>query len=61
MVISFIGKCNILVTNSYDVATFDDFEKKIKATTKYSGALEECMEININFSEKVFNYLNIQF
>ena len=43
------------------IATFDDFETKIKETTKYSGALEECMEININFSEKVFNYLNIQF
>ena len=86
--ISFIGKCNILVTNSYHamywgilmekkvvsipatskfldfkyktpIATFDNFETKIKESTRYTGVLEECREINLKFSEKVFNYLNI--
>ena len=41
------------------ITTFEDFESKIKDATKYTGILEECREINMNFSEKVFNYLNL--
>jgi exopolysaccharide biosynthesis predicted pyruvyltransferase EpsI len=41
------------------ITTFEDFENEIKNATKYTGILEECREINIKFSEKVFDYLNI--
>ena len=41
------------------ITSFEDFENEIKNATKYTGVLEECREININFSEKVFNYLNL--
>ena len=40
-------------------SNFKNFENEIKNAPRYSGILEECREINIKFSEKVFNYLNI--
>lgn len=40
-------------------ASFDDFETKLKESVSYSGVLEECRDINLQFSEKAFNYLNL--
>jgi len=87
--VSFIGSCEILITNSYHamywgmllnkkvvvvpnsskmssfkypaVQCFDlsNLDSSIKKAISYSGLLEECRGININFSRKVFNYLNI--
>jgi exopolysaccharide biosynthesis predicted pyruvyltransferase EpsI len=41
------------------ITTFEDFESHLNKTTLYTGVLEECREINLKFSEKVFDYLNI--
>jgi polysaccharide pyruvyl transferase WcaK-like protein len=86
--ISFIGSCRTLVTNSYHamywailmgkkvvaipatskfldfkykvpIASFDDFEDHLNKTESYTGVLEECREINLNFAEKVFDYLEL--
>lgn len=38
---------------------FKNFENEIKNAPRYTGVLEECREINMKFSEKVFDYLNI--
>lgn len=38
---------------------FENFESQIKNAPRYSGVLEECREINLKFSEKVFDYLNL--
>lgn len=40
-------------------ATFEDFESKLKESVSYSGILEECRDINHQFSNRVFNYLNL--
>ena len=37
----------------------ENFKEDLEKAHSYSGILEECREINGNFSEKVFNYLNI--
>ncbi|WP_455169280.1 polysaccharide pyruvyl transferase family protein [Aegicerativicinus sediminis] len=39
--------------------TFKNFENEIKKAQSYTGVLEECREINMEFSRKVFDYLNI--
>lgn len=86
--VSFIGKSNRIVTDSYHamywsmllgkkvavipnsskffdfkyqpvVTSFENFENDIKNTNTFTGLLEESRELNTNFSEKVFNYLNI--
>ncbi|WP_304157391.1 hypothetical protein, partial [Mesonia mobilis] len=41
------------------ISTYENFEEDLKKTRSYSGVLEECREINHNFAEKVFDYLNI--
>lgn len=41
------------------IATFENFTEKIKYAPRYSGVLEECREINVKFSEKVFDYLGM--
>ncbi|MEQ3662088.1 MAG: polysaccharide pyruvyl transferase family protein [Flavobacterium sp.] len=38
---------------------FNNFENDLKKAQKHSGILEECREINMKFSEKVFDYLNL--
>lgn len=38
---------------------FNNFQNEIKKAPRYSGVLEECREINLKFSEKVFDYLNL--
>jgi exopolysaccharide biosynthesis predicted pyruvyltransferase EpsI len=38
-------------------SSFQNFEKDIKKTQRYTGVLEECRQINSDFSEKVFDYL----
>lgn len=38
---------------------FNNFENEIKNAPRYTGILEECREINLKFSEKVFDYLNL--
>ncbi|HTO35512.1 MAG TPA: polysaccharide pyruvyl transferase family protein [Flavobacterium sp.] len=38
---------------------FKNFENEIKNAPRYTGVLEECREINLKFSEKVFDYLNL--
>jgi len=86
--VSFIGKTNIVVTDSYHamywsmllgkkviavpnsskfydfkyqpvVSSFDTFENDLNKTQSYSGVLEECREVNLNFANKVFDYLNL--
>lgn len=39
-----------------DLSNIRDY---FKHTTIYDGLLEECRDINVNYSQKVFNYLNI--
>lgn len=41
------------------ISTFEDFENQFSKATSYTGVLEECREINIEFSKKVFEYLEI--
>jgi len=86
--ISFIGKSETIVTDSYHAmywamlldkkvlvvpnsskfydfkyqpvfTTFENFENDLKKAKPYSGVLQECREININFANKVFDYLNL--
>lgn len=86
--VSFIGKSNQIVTDSYHamywsmllgkkvavipnsskffdfkyqpvVTSFENFQNDIKNTNTITGLLEESRELNTNFSEKVFNYLDI--
>jgi hypothetical protein len=86
--ISFIGSCEHIVTDSYHtmywamlmkkkvvtipnsskffdfkhkpvISNFDDALSQLKYTQSFDGLLEECREINIQFSEKAFNYLNL--
>lgn len=86
--ISFIGRTNKVVTDSYHamywailmgkktavipttskfydfkyptvITTFDTFEDDIKKSQSYTGVLEECREINLNFAQRVFEYLEI--
>jgi len=38
--------------------TFENFENDMKKAKTYSGILQECREINVNFAKKVLNYLN---
>ena len=40
-------------------SNLDNFKTDLKKAHSYSGILEECREINMKFSEKVFNYLNL--
>ncbi len=63
-----LGKKVVVVPNSskfYDFkykpafSTFHNFEIQIKEAPSFSGLLEEYREINLQFSEKVFNYLNL--
>ncbi|MFV9550528.1 polysaccharide pyruvyl transferase family protein [Algibacter sp. PT7-4] len=87
-IISFIGKSNTIVTDSYHamywsmllgkkvlavpnsskffdfkyppvITSFNNFKHDLHKAKAYSGVLEECREINIQFSKKVFNYLEI--
>ncbi|RBA28048.1 polysaccharide pyruvyl transferase family protein [Flavobacterium tibetense] len=41
------------------ISNFDDALNHLNKGETFSGLLEECREINMNFSEKVFNYLNL--
>jgi len=38
-------------------SSFDNFPQDIKKTQRYLGVLDECRQINTDFSEKVFDYL----
>lgn len=41
------------------ISTFDNYKHDLVKLTNYSGILEECREINLKFSEKAFDYLNL--
>lgn len=41
------------------LSTFEDFKSELKNTKTYDGVLDECREINLQFSKKVFDYLEI--
>lgn len=41
------------------ISNFDEALNHLNKGEIYSGLLEECREININFSEKVFDYLKL--
>jgi polysaccharide pyruvyl transferase WcaK-like protein len=41
------------------ISTFDNFKNELMNTTIYDGVLQECREINLQFSQKVFEYLNL--
>lgn len=41
------------------ISTFENFENDIHKAQSYSGVLEECREVNLKFTDKVFDYLNI--
>lgn len=86
--ISFIGSCEHIVTDSYHtmywamlmnkkvvaipnsskffdfkhkpvISTFDEALSQLKNSQVIDGLLEECREINIDFSKKVFDYLDL--
>jgi len=38
-------------------SSFDNFQQDIKKPQRYLGVLDECRQINTDFSEKVFDYL----
>jgi hypothetical protein len=40
-------------------SNFENFENDLKKAQRYTGILEECREINMKFSEKAFDYLNL--
>ncbi|WP_304132979.1 polysaccharide pyruvyl transferase family protein [Mesonia mobilis] len=40
------------------ISSYENFEEDLYKAQSYSGVLEECREINLNFAEKVFDYLN---
>ncbi|HET8885325.1 MAG TPA: hypothetical protein VFM70_03130 [Salinimicrobium sp.] len=63
-----LGKKVVVVPNSskfYDfkykpvISTFENSLEDLSKANVYSGVLEECREINKNFAQKVFNYLEI--
>ncbi|PJX20754.1 hypothetical protein CAP47_10965 [Psychroflexus sp. S27] len=41
------------------ISTFDDFKSEISNTKVFDNVLEECRELNIKFSKKAFEYLEI--
>lgn len=41
------------------ISTYTNWKKDLHKLQAYSGVLEECREINKEFSKKVFDYLNI--
>ncbi|HJS01684.1 MAG TPA: polysaccharide pyruvyl transferase family protein [Flavobacterium sp.] len=41
------------------ISTFDDALNHLNKGQIYSGILEECRELNLEFAEKAFNYLNL--
>jgi len=41
------------------IASYENFESILPKAISFSGVLEECREININYASKVFNYLNL--
>lgn len=86
--VSFIGKSNIVVTDSYYamywaillgkktavvpttskfydfkypsvVTSFENFTADLIKTKSYTGVLEECRTLNIDFSKRVFDYLEV--
>jgi hypothetical protein len=63
-----LGKKVVVVPNSskfFDfqhrpiISDFDNAIEQFSKTETYSGLLEECRSINMNFSVKVFDYLNL--
>ena len=63
-----LGKAVVVVPNSskfYDFkykpifSSFEESLNDLKKSNEYSGVLEECRSINTEFSEKVFNYLDL--
>lgn len=38
-------------------SSYENFKSDLNKAERYSGVLDECREINIDFSEKVFDYL----
>lgn len=63
-----LNKKVVVVPNSskfYDfkqkpvISTFDNALNDIKKASIFTGLKEECREINVNFSKKVFDYLNL--
>ncbi|WP_141675490.1 polysaccharide pyruvyl transferase family protein [Formosa haliotis] len=42
-----------------EFSTFNEFETRVKKAPRYTGLLEECRALNIQFSNRVFNYLNL--
>lgn len=41
------------------ITTFESFKTDLNKANRYSGVLQECCEVNTNFGEKVFDYLNL--
>jgi hypothetical protein len=41
------------------ISTFENYKHDLNKLTTYTGVLEECREVNLKFSEKAFDYLNI--
>lgn len=41
------------------ISSFENYKNDLTKLTKYSGVLEECREVNLKFSEKAFDYLNV--
>ncbi|MEP3836350.1 MAG: polysaccharide pyruvyl transferase family protein [Algibacter sp.] len=63
-----LGKKVLVIPNSskfFDfkykpvITSFNNFKNDLHKAQSYSGVLEECREINIEFSKKVFDYLEI--
>lgn len=41
------------------ISTYEQFENDLKKAESHTGILDECRDINLKFSKKVFNYLNL--
>ena len=39
--------------------SFESFETQVQKAKPYNGVLEECRDVNVEFSKKVFDYLNL--
>ncbi len=41
------------------ISSYDSFKSDLKKPIQYSGVLEECRSINLNFASKVFDHMNL--
>ena len=59
--ISTLPKLALAAVLAFGVASCGtgSFTEQISKVSKYNRVLDECKELNVNFSKKVFDYLNL--